>query len=91
MNPFHSTTTSNLAEGHLNLALLAVAPLIVLRLDELMIRQPRRPVGIGIVIGLLIVLQFFIGTEVLATVLATIIAGMLFITFRHARAKERLS
>ena len=54
-----------LTDGWLDLAMSVVPPLILLCLDELLIRQQRRPVAIGVLLGLLITLQFFIGTEVL--------------------------
>lgn len=57
-----------LSWAHLMLALGAVPPLILICLDELLIRQRRRPVAMGVVLGLLVGLQFFIGSEILLIV-----------------------
>ena len=49
----------------INFGMGAVPPLIVLCLDELVVRRRRKPLLLGVALGLLLVLQFFIGTEVL--------------------------
>jgi hypothetical protein len=49
----------------INLSLAVVPPLFVACLDELLIRQRHGPVRAGVLLGLLVTLQFFIGTEVL--------------------------
>ena len=54
-----------LTDAWLDLGMAVAPPLILLCLDELLIRQRRRPLAVGIGLGLLITLQFFIGTEVL--------------------------
>ena len=55
----------SLAGGHLMLAFLALLPLMVACLDELLLRQRRSPRVVGGVLGLLVVAQFFVGTEML--------------------------
>jgi hypothetical protein len=55
----------SLAGGHLMLAFLALLPLMVACLDELLLRQRRGPYLVGGALGLLVVLQFFVGTEML--------------------------
>jgi hypothetical protein len=55
----------NLIDAHFMVGMAVVPPLVVLCLDELLIRQRRRPLATGVALGLLVVLQFFIGTEVL--------------------------
>ncbi|HEX3460084.1 MAG TPA: hypothetical protein VHT49_04210, partial [Acidimicrobiales bacterium] len=64
----------SLSDAHLMVATLVVPPLIVGCLDELLIRQRRRAVPVGVVLGALVAVQFFIGTEVLTL---TIICGVL--------------
>ena len=64
-----------LTDAHLMLGLAAVPPLIVACLDELLVRQ-RRPVITGLVLGLLVTLQFFIGSEVLLMTVATATLGV---------------
>lgn len=58
----------NLAGGHLMTTYLAVVPLIVACLDELFVRQTRSAKSVGVLLGLLITLQFFLSTEVLVIV-----------------------
>jgi len=60
-----------LTDGHLMLGFAAVPPLIVACLDELLVRQRRRPVPVGVLLGVLVALQLFVGTEVLAIVAVT--------------------
>lgn len=62
---FSPFVLTSLADSHLMLGMLAVPPLVVVCLDELLLRQSRRPAAVGIGLGLLLVVQFFIGTEML--------------------------
>ncbi len=62
----------SLTNSDLNLGMLVVPPLFLACLDELLVRQRRRPVVIGVALGLLVTVQFFIATEVLAI---TVIMG----------------
>ncbi len=62
---FSPFVVDNLAGGHLNVASLFVLPLIAGRLDELLVRQSGRPVRTGLALGLLVVVQFFLSTEIL--------------------------
>ncbi len=64
----------SLTDAHLMLTMAPVPPLIVACLDELLVRQRRRPVVTGLLLGLLVTLQFFIGSEVL--VLTLIVAAI---------------
>ncbi len=61
--PFVGT---DLRFGHLNLTFLFVPPLVLLALDELFVRKRRSAIRVGVALGLLVVLQFFISTELLA-------------------------
>lgn len=65
-----------LTNAHLMLGLGVVPPLIVACLDELLIRQQRRPIIVGIVLGLLVTLQFFIGTEPLLITAIMVAVGV---------------
>ena len=53
--------------GHLNLAFVAIIPLIALVVHELLVLQRGAPWAWGLVLGLLAALQYFISNEVLAT------------------------
>jgi hypothetical protein len=57
-----------LSWAHLMLAMAVVPPLVLICLDELLIRQRRRPLVTGVILGLLVALQFFIGSEILLIV-----------------------
>ncbi len=59
----------SLALAHPNFGLLVFPPLIVGCLDELIIRQRRRPTTVGIALGVLIVMEFFVAVEVLLMML----------------------
>ena len=52
--------------GHLQLTLVFLVPLLLLTLDEILVRQRWRPLAAGAVLGLLAACQIFIGEEVLA-------------------------
>ena len=68
----------SLTDAHLMVGMAPVPPLVALCLDELWVRQRRRPVAVGVALGLLLVLQFFIGTEVLVIiVMGAVVAGVL--------------
>lgn len=58
----------NLAVAHLNTEVLFLVPLMLACLDELFVRQRRRAVVIGAALGVLVALQFFLSTEILAIV-----------------------
>jgi hypothetical protein len=66
----------SLVFGHLMTSLLVVPPLIAGALDELVIRQRRRPVAVGLVIGLLVALEFFISTELLIVMAVSVVVGL---------------
>ena len=68
----------SLTDAHLMLGMAPIPPLVVLCLDEILVRQHRRPVASGVVLGLLVTVQFFIGTEVLVL---TVIAGAIGVAF----------
>lgn len=55
----------SLALAHPNFGMLAPVPLIVGCLDDLLVRHRHRPVRVGIALGLLVTVEFFISVEVL--------------------------
>jgi hypothetical protein len=76
----------SLTDAHLMLAMAPFPPLVVLCLDELLIRQRRAPLAIGVILGLLVAAQFTIGTEVLViTAVATGIGVVIVVVFGLAR------
>ena len=75
---FSPFVLSELALNQLNIAFLAVPPLVVLTLDELLVRQRRSPYRVGALLAGLVVLQFFLSTEVLLiTSIATVVGTAL--------------
>ena len=68
---------TELAYNQLNIAFLPVLPLLVLGMDELLVRQRRSPYVGGAAVAGLVVVQFFVSTEVLLiTVIAAAVAGV---------------
>lgn len=60
--------------GHLNLSFMALPPLILLCVYELAVGERGSPRRWGVLLGLLLVAQFFISTEVLAS--TVVLAGV---------------
>lgn len=62
------------ASGHLNLTFVVIPPLILLALHDVAVRQRWSPRRAGVTLGLLVVAQFFVSSEVLAStvIMATV-------------------
>ena len=73
---FSPIVFDNVAVAHLNLVFLFLLPLMVACLDELLLRQGRSPVKVGAVLGLLVTVQFFVATEMLAMAAVLAAAGI---------------
>jgi hypothetical protein len=69
----------SLTDAHLMVGMAATAPLVVACLDELLFRQRRKPILTGVVLGLLVTVQFFIGSEVLATMVLIGVIGIVLV------------
>jgi hypothetical protein len=82
---FSSFEFVEVAGGHLMTGLLVVVPLMVACLDELLVRQHRRPGAVGAALGLLVVVQFFIGTEILVIFVMSAVAGLILLLVYAAR------
>ncbi len=81
----------SLTNADLNLGMVLVPPLVVLCLDELLVRQRRPPVVVGLALGLLVTVQFFIATEVLAiTVIMGCFGVALLVVFAAWRHRDAL-
>jgi hypothetical protein len=78
----------NMAVAHLNLVALALLPLMVACLDELLVRQRRRPWVTGAALGLLVTVQFFVSSEVLAMV-AVCAAAAVVVLVAYAALRHR--
>ncbi len=82
---FSPFVLNNLTSSHIDLTFVAVPPLVVICLDELMIVQRRRPIAIGMVLGLLLSLQFLVGTEILVLLLVEATIGIVLIVIDATR------
>lgn len=72
--------------GHLNLSLVALPPLVLLLLDDLLVRQDRSPVRRGVLLGLVATAQLLTTEEVLASTFVVCVLGLLVLLAQHPRA-----
>ncbi len=72
--------------GHLNLSLVALPPLVLLLLDDLLVRQDRSPVRRGVLLGLVATAQLLTTEEVLASTFVVCLLGLLVLVVQHPRA-----
>ena len=80
-----------LTTAHLMTSMAAIPPLIVLCTDELLIRQQARSIMTGLVLGVLLVTQFFFGTELLLiTVIFSAIGIALLVAYAYFRNPQVL-
>ena len=88
---FSPFVVSNLGVAHVDFIMIAIPPLVVLCLDELLIRQQRRPAVVGIVMGLLISAQFFVGVEILTlTIIEAAIGIVMIVIYTAVRSPATL-
>ena len=73
---FSPFMVSELALNQLNIAFLALPPLMVLVLSDLLVTQRRAPWRNGVALAGLVVLQFFISTEVLVLCAIGVLVGV---------------
>ena len=71
----------SLALAHPNFGMLAPVPLIVGCIDDLFVRHRYRPLRVGVAIGLLLTVEFFVSVEVLSlmalfAVFVAVVAGI---------------
>ena len=79
------------ATAHLMLGFLAVLPLIVGCLDELLVRQRRRPTLVGLVLGLLVTVEYFVSTELLAiAAVCGVVALVMLVAYAAMRDRQDL-
>lgn len=85
---------TSLTDSHFMIGFAPIPPLIVLVLDELLIRQRRRPIPMGLALGLLLLIQFSLGTELLVIAAVMTVLGMVALlvygAWRRALAPTRL-
>ncbi len=76
----------DLRYGHLDLTWLVLPPLIFCCLDALLLARTPRPLRAGAVLGILVVAQFFVSTEMLAITAVT--AAVVAVVLAVARPRE---
>jgi hypothetical protein len=86
----------SLGNSYLTLSFLAIPPLLLGCLDELLVRQRRSSRSVGAIIGVLLAVQFFVSTEVLlmtvvVTVVGILILGVFALTFARHELLLRIS
>jgi len=64
------------AGGHLQLIFVPFPPLVLLLLDELLIRQRRRVLLMGILLGLVLALEFLVSSEVFGSTIVMAVIGV---------------
>lgn len=74
---FSPFVLTNLEFAHLMTAALMMLPLILIALDEILIRQRHSAVWSGVLLGVLVFVQFFLSTEVLAIAALMVVFGVL--------------
>lgn len=74
---FSPAVLAEAAGAHLMLTFLAIPPLILACFDELLVRRRRSPVKVGLVLAALIIVQFFIGTEMLVLVAMVAVGSLI--------------
>lgn len=81
---FSPFVLSSLQFGHLMTAALMIFPLVVGCLDELLVRQRHRPVRVGVVLGLLVVVEFFVSTEMTVIMAMSMVLGLVLLVAYRA-------
>jgi hypothetical protein len=71
--------------GHLHLVFVAVPPLILLVVHELLVRQSGSTRRWGVVLGLLVVLQYLISSEILATTVMFTVLSVVVVAVANPR------
>jgi hypothetical protein len=90
---FSAAVVVQLAFGWLNLACLALFPLMVACFDELLVCQRRRPVRVGVILAALVAVEFLISTEAVLIVAVSGTASVALVTgyaaVRHPKELAR--
>ena len=71
--------------GHSNMVIAAVPPLMLLLLDTILVRQSTTPRRAGLLFGALMIAQFFITEELLASAAVMVAVGIAFLALMHRR------
>jgi hypothetical protein len=86
---FSPLVLTSVQYAHLMTAALMVLPLILAVLDELLLRQRHSPWKLGLVLGLLLFVQFFLSSEVLVIVVIAIVFSVVVLFMTAALVDRR--
>jgi len=75
--------------GHLNLLFVPFPPIVLLFLDELVVRQHRPPVLVGVGLGLTLALEYLVSSELFASTCVMAAIGLLVLAVAHPRQIRR--
>jgi len=75
----------NQGVGHLNLLFVPFPPLVLLLLDELVVRQRRPPVLVGVLLGVTLALEYLVSSEVFASTCVIAVIGLLVLAAARPR------
>ena len=73
---FSPFVLTSLESAHLMTAALMVLPLILIALDEIVVRQRHGALGAGLLLGVLVFTQFFLSTELLAIAAIVVVVSL---------------
>ena len=65
---------------------MALVPLFALLLDDILIRQTWNPLWLGVLLGLLAVLQYLVSSEILVTVGVMAVTGVIVLIALNPRS-----
>jgi len=78
--------------SHIHIMFVALVPFIFILLDEIVVRQRYSPILLGVVLGLLLVAQYFISSEILAAAaVMSLIAVVLVALCNLRRLRDHLT
>ncbi len=75
--------------GHLNLTLMALPPLVLALLDDLLVRRPRPVWRTGVALGAVTAAQLYTSEEVLASTFLVCLAGVAMLLAQHRAVLTR--
>jgi hypothetical protein len=73
---YSAFVVGNVGQGHVSVALLVVPPLVVVVLHEILVTQRRSPRWCGIALGLLLLAQFLISSEIFTMMVLVGLVGV---------------
>jgi hypothetical protein len=77
--------------GHLNLLVVPFPPLVLLLLDDLLVRRRGRPLSRGLLLGVVLAAEFLVSPELFASTILMVLVGLLLLVLARPRqVRDRL-